>query len=143
MPCTLLACSHGERLLIRAIRLVALENRCYGIRTLFEHACGPAGPDAWRALDLFLWRVGREGRRRLALSMPFDPRLTTDERTLLDAFAHGQSEAYAGLIEILTGLLDQRPDPPMVALVCQVAHALEFGGLTLGATVDVALMAAE
>lgn len=123
--------THGERLLIRTLRLLALTAPCHSLKGLFEHACGCAGHEAYRTLEVFLQQVGLRGRRRLTLSVPADPRLTADEDSLLDAFACAQAEDYRSLDERLTGLLGGAPPPTLGAAACLVAQTFAMNGLLL------------
>lgn len=125
--------THGERLLIRTIRLLALTAPCHGLRGLFEQACGCAGHEAYRVLEVFLQQLGTWGRRRLVLSVPADPRTTDDEALILDAFGCAQAEDYRSLDERLTGLLGGEPPPALGAAACVVAQALAMNGLVLRA----------
>lgn len=125
--------THGERLLIRTIRLLALTAPCHGLRGLFEQACGCAGHEAYRVLEVFLQQLGTWGRRRLVLSVPADPRTTDDEALILDAFGCAQAEDYRSLDERLAGLLGVEPPPALGAAACLVAQALAMNGLVLRA----------
>ena len=123
--------THGERLLIRTLRLLALTAPCHSLEGLFEHACGCAGHEAYRTLEVFLQQLALRGRRRLVLSVPADPRLTTDEASLVDAFACAQAEDYRSLVERLTGLLGAAPPPALGAATCLVAQTFAMNGLHL------------
>lgn len=122
---------HGERLLIRAVRLLALTAPCHSLRAHFEDACGCAGPSAYRMLEAFVQQLGVRGRRRLTLSIPADPRLTDDEKLILDAFGCAQGEDYRSLDERLTGLLGMAPPFAVGAAACVVAETLALNGLLL------------
>jgi hypothetical protein len=138
--------THGERLLIRTLRLLALTAPCHSLKGLFEHACGCAGHEAYRTLEVFLQQLGLRGRRRLVLSVPVDPRLTSDEASLVDAFACAQAEDYRSLDERLTGLLGAEPPPALGAAACLVAQTFAMNGLLLRVRptpADALLMAAE
>lgn len=125
--------SHGERLLIRTLRLLALAAPCHSLRGRFEDACGCAGHEAYRTLEVFLQQLGLRGRRRLVLSVPADPRLTADEASMLDAFACAQAEDYRSLDARLTGLLGAAPPPALGAAACVVAQTFALNGLMLRA----------
>jgi hypothetical protein len=125
--------THGERLLVRTIRLLALTAPCHGLKGLFEQACGCAGHEAYRVLEVFLQQLGAWGRRRLALSVPADPRITDDEAMILDAFGCAQAEDYRSLDERLMGLLGAEPPAALGAAVCLVAQALAMNGLLVRA----------
>lgn len=125
--------THGERLLVRTIRLLALTAPCHGLKGLFEQACGCAGHEAYRVLEVFLQQLGAWGRRRLALSVPADPRITDDEAMILDAFGCAQAEDYSSLDERLMGLLGAEPPGALGAAVCLVAQALAMNGLLVRA----------
>lgn len=122
---------HGERLLIRTVRLLALTAPCHSLRAHFEEACGCAGQAAYRMLEAFVQQLGARGRRRLTLSIPADPRLTDDERIILDAFGCAQAEDYRSLDERLWGLMGVQPPFPMGAAACLVAETLAMNGLLL------------
>jgi len=124
---------HGERLLIRTVRLLALATPCHSLRTHFEAACGDAGQSAYRMLEAFVQQLGARGRRRVTLSIPADPRLTDDEALILDVFGCAQAEDYRSLDERLQGLLDAPPPFPMGAAACMVAETLAMNGLMLRA----------
>lgn len=122
---------HGERLLIRTVRLLALTAPCPGLQGAFEQACGCAGHEAYRTLEVFLQQLALRGRRRLALSVPSDPRLTADEAILLDAFACAQAEDYRSLDECLAGLIGDAPPSAIGAAACLVAGLFAMSGLML------------
>lgn len=124
---------HGERLLIRTVRLLALATPCHSLRAHFEAACGDAGQSAYRMLEAFVQQLGVRGRRRVMLSIPADPRLTDDEALILDVFGCAQAEDYRSLDERLQGLLDAPPPFPMGAAACMVAETLAMNGLMLRA----------
>lgn len=124
---------HGERLLIRTVRLLALTTPCHSLRAHFEAACGYSGQAAYRMLEAFVQQLGVRGRRRVTLSIPADPRLTGDEALILDAFGCAQAEDYRSLDERLHGLLDAPPPFPMGAAACMVAETLAMNGLMLRA----------
>lgn len=125
------ALTSGERLLIRTVRLIALDAVCCAHRAAFEEACGCAGAEAWRALEVFLAELALHGRRRVRLSVPTDGRLTADERVLVDAFAAAQADDYRTLDERLTGLTRAEPPAALGAAACLVAQAMGMGGLVL------------
>src|SRR3989344_728107 len=104
---------HGERLLIRTVRLLALATPCHSLRAHFEAACGCSGQAAYRMLEAFVQQLGARGRRRGTLSIPAEPRLTGDER--------------------LTGLVAAAPPFPLGAAACVVAETLAMNGLMLRA----------
>jgi hypothetical protein len=124
---------HGERLLVRTVRLLALTTPCHGLRAHFEAACGCAGEAAYRMLEAFVQQLGSRGRRRVALSIPADPRLTDDEALILDVFGCAQAGDYRALDERLRGLMAAPPPFPMGAAACMVAETLAMNGLMLRA----------
>jgi hypothetical protein len=124
---------HGERLLIRTVRLLALTTPCHGLQAHFEAACGCAGDAAYRMLEAFVQQLALKGRRRVQLSIPADPRLTDDEALVLDVFGCAQAGDYRSLDERLRGLLDAQPPFPMGAAACMVAETLAMNGLMLRA----------
>lgn len=124
---------HGERLLIRTVRLLALATPCHSLRAHFEAACGCSGQAAYRMLEAFVQQLGARGRRRVTLSIPADPRLTDDEVLILDAFGCAQAEDYRSLDERLTGLVGAPPPFPLGGAACVVAETLAMNGLMLRA----------
>jgi len=123
--------THGERLLIRTVRLLALHTPCHGLKAHFEAACGCAGVEAYRAVEVFLQQLRRHGRRRVALSVPSDPRLTGDEALVLAAFASAQAGDYRSLDRWLTTLLSAPPPAALGAAACLVAETFGLNGLVL------------
>ena len=123
--------THGERLLVRTIRLLALTQPCHGLRALFEQTCGCAGHESYRVLEVFLQQLCASGRRRLTLSVPADLRLTDDEALILDAFGCAQAEDYRSMDERLFGLVGGEPPPSLGAAACLIAQALAMNGLLL------------
>jgi hypothetical protein len=124
---------HGERLLIRTVRLLALTTPCHSLRAHFEAACGCAGDTAYRMLEAFVQQLAAKGRRQVRLSIPADPRLTEDEALMLDVFGCAQAGDYQSLDERLQGLLDAQPPFAMGAAACMVAETLAMNGLMLRA----------
>jgi len=123
--------THGERLLLRTVRLLALNAACEGPRAQFADACGYAGEGAYRALQVFLQQLGLWGRRRLRLSVPGDPQLTSDEALILDVFACAQGDDYRALDARLMALAGGLPPPTLGEAACWVAQAFELNGLKL------------
>lgn len=124
--------SHGERLLVRTLRVLALSGGCEGLRGCFEEACGAAaGDEAYRTLQAFTQQLRARGRRRLRLSAPPHPGLTADEAAILDAFGCAQADDYAGLDERLATLVDGPPPAALGAAACWVAQAFAMNGLSL------------
>ncbi len=124
---------HGERLLIRTVRLLAMASPCHSLQAHFEAACGCAGQATYRTLEAFVRQLGARGRRRLTLSIPVDPRVTDDEALILDVFGCAQAEDYRSLDERLQRLLDAPPPFPIGAAACMVAEILAMNGLVLRA----------
>src|SRR3546814_15108284 len=56
--------SQGERLLLRTVRMLALQSGCRSQKYHFELACGCAGDEAYRALGAFVAQLRFNGRRR-------------------------------------------------------------------------------
>lgn len=127
---------HGERLLIGAIRRLALHSGCAGAQAHFEQVCGWAGAEACRMLEVFLQQIAAHGRRRLVIGVPTDPRLTDDERTILEAFGCAQVEAYEAMDERLGVLLHAMPPAALGAAACIVAQTLAINGCLLDASVE-------
>ena len=124
---------HGERLLVRTVRLLALSTPCHGLKAHFEAACGCAGETAYRMLEAFVQQLAAKGRRQLRLSIPADPRTTDDEALILDAFGCAKAGDYASLEERLRGLLGVQAPFAMGAAACMVAETLAMNGLMLRA----------
>ncbi|WP_337185107.1 hypothetical protein [Phenylobacterium sp.] len=127
------ALTHGERLLIRTLRLLTLTTPCHSLRAHFEAACGCAGEEAYRMLEAFVQQVAARGRRRLQLSIPVDPRLTDDEGLILDVFGCAQAGDYRAMDERLRGLMGVAPPAATGAAACLVAEILDMSGLVLRA----------
>jgi hypothetical protein len=125
------ALTQGERLLIRAVRVLALRSGCEGLKGCFEAGCGVAGEEAYRTLQVFLQQLAAWGRRRVALSAPTDPHLTADEAALLDVFGCAQADDYRALDERLSGLVGGPFPPTLGAAACWVAQAFAMNGLEL------------
>jgi hypothetical protein len=122
---------HGERLLVRTVRLLALTEPCHALKAHFEAACGCAGEAAYRMLEVFVQQLAARGRRRVTLAIPADPRLTEDEAVILDAFGAAQAGDYRTLDERLTGLVGATPPAALGAAACTVAEILALNGLLL------------
>jgi hypothetical protein len=123
--------TQGERLLLRALRLLALRNACHGLRPHFEFACGCAGDEAYRALLVFVEQLRVTGRRRIVLSAPPATGVTADERTILAAFAAAQADDYAELDARLFDLTTAPPPASLGGAVCLVAQVFAMQGLLL------------
>lgn len=128
-PCD--ALFHGERLLVRTVRLLALTTPRHGLQAHFEAACGCAGEAAYRMLEAFVQQMAANGRRRVRLSIPADPRLTDDEALILDVFGCAQAGDFRSVDERLRGLLDVQAPFAMGAAACMVAETLAMNGLML------------
>jgi hypothetical protein len=124
---------HGERLLVRTVRLLALTTPCHSLKAHFEAACGCSGDAAYRMLEAFVQQLALRGRRRVRLSIPADPRLTEDEALILDAFGCAQASDYRSLDERLRGLVGAQPPVTLGAAACMVAETLAMNGLLLRA----------
>lgn len=127
---------HGERLLIGAIRRLVRRGDCTAATAAFERACGWAGPDACRTLQVFLQQLALHGRRRLTLAMPFDPGVTADERAILDVFGCAQLAAYAGMDEALEKLMGTSPPASLGAAACVVAELLALSGCIVETAIE-------
>ncbi|MBL8553477.1 MAG: hypothetical protein JNL41_04305 [Phenylobacterium sp.] len=123
--------THGERLLVRTVRVMALRGGCDGLKGCFEEACGAAGEEAYRTLQVFMQQLGACGRRHLTLSVATDPALTTDEAAILDVFGCAQADDYASLDERLASLVGGPPPTALGAAACWVAQAFGLNGLAL------------
>lgn len=124
---------HGERLLIRTVRLLALTAPCHSLRASFEEACGYSGQQAYRMLEVFVQQLSLRGRWRLTLSIPVDPRLTDDETQVLDAFGCAQAEDYRSLDERLAGLVGGEAPVALGSAACMIAETFAMNGLFLRA----------
>lgn len=122
--------THGERLLIRAVRLLGREAPCHGLQAQFVHA-GAWGAEAYRALQVFLAQLSLCGRRRVTLSVPGDAALTADEALILDLFGCAQAEDYRTLDARLARLADAEPPASLGAAACLTAQALGLSGYVL------------
>ncbi|MDZ4376427.1 MAG: hypothetical protein U1C74_34005 [Phenylobacterium sp.] len=125
--------THGERLLIRTLRLLTLSAPCHSLQARFQAACGCAGEEAYRMLEAFVQQVAARGQRRLRLSIPVDPRLTDDEGLILDVFGCAQAGDYRAMDERLRGLMGVAPPAPTGAAACLVAETLALNGLVVRA----------
>jgi hypothetical protein len=125
------ALSHGERLLIRVVRLLALGTTCHSLKPHFELACGCAGHEAYRALVVFVAQLRITGRRRIEIAAPPARSLTRDERTILAAFAAAQRDDYRTLDACLTDLTVSVPPMSLGAAACLVAQVFAMQGLAL------------
>lgn len=126
----------GERLLVGAIRRLALGTGCPGAVAQFEFVCGWTGQEACRTLEVFLQQLALHGRRRLTVSRPGDPAVTRDERAMLDVFAFAQAEAYDAMDARLSDLLDAVPPASLGAAACIVAQVLAMNGCFVAAEVE-------
>lgn len=123
----------GERLLLRTFRRLGLGANCDLFRLAFEEACGPAGPEAFRALAVLVGSLALSGTRRIELAHPASRGITADERRLLDAFAYAQADLYAWAERRLGEILGRDPHMPLVAAVDLVSQAFLHSGLLLRA----------
>jgi len=131
------ALTHGERLLIRAVRLFALQGGCEGLKGHFEDACGAAGTEAYRTLEVFVQQLRAYGRRRVQLAPPAAPTLSADEAVILDVFGFAQGDDFRAMHDRLALLVGERPPTSLGAAAAWVGRAFELGGLTLRASLDV------
>lgn len=129
--------THGERLLIRAVRLLALGG-CAGLPGHFDAACGLHGAETYRMLTAFVQQLSLAGRRRVRLSPPRAPALSADEAAILDVFGAAQADDYRTLDERLTALAGGPPPASLGAAACWVAEAFALNGLTLRTSFDAA-----
>lgn len=121
----------GERLLLCSLRVLASEGGCVGLRPSFEQACGCAGGQAFRALEVFVQQLRRHGRRRIVVGPPSIARPTGDEGLILQAFAFAQAEDYQALDARLELLLGCEPPGTLGGAACVVAEAFALNGLVL------------
>lgn len=123
--------SQGDRLLLRTVRRLALQSACHGLKDGFEVSCGCAGPEAYRALEVFVEQLRHNGQRRIVLSVPMARMLTHDEQTILAAFAAAQHDDYRELDARLTDLTGAQPPASLGGAVCLVAQVLTMQGLLI------------
>jgi len=123
--------SQGDRLLLRTIRLLALQPACNGAKHHFEAACGLAGREAYRTLGVFMEQLRLNGQRRIALSVPTARTLTADEEAILAAFAAAQNDDYRELETRLADLTAARPPASLGGAVCLVAQVFTMQGLMI------------
>lgn len=124
--------SQGERMLLRTLRLLALDAPCPSLKPQFEDACGCAGAEAYRAVEVFVQQLRVAGRRRIGLSPPTG-RLTDDESQILGAFASAQADDYRTLDVRLSGLVAGDPPAALGAAACLVGQVFAMNGLLLRA----------
>ena len=120
----------GEGLLLRTLRMLALEAACPALRRLFEDACGCGGAEAYRALEVFVQQLRLHARRPVGLSCPGRPP-SADERLIVDAFACAQLDDYQGLEARLEAVAGAEAPIGMGAAVCLVAQVFALAGLLL------------
>lgn len=125
------ALSHGERLLIRTLRRLALRIACHGLKGHFELACGIAGHEAYRAMAGFVEQLRATGRRRIDILAPPATGLTADERLILAAFTAAQADDYQEMDLLLMELTAAIPPPVVGETICLVAQVFALQGLTL------------
>jgi hypothetical protein len=123
--------SHGERLLVRTVRRLALRTACHSLQPDFERACGYGGEEAYRTLAIFVEQLRLSGRRPIALSAPLALSLTRDERAILAAFAAAQIDDYRTLDMRLADLTASASPVSLGAAVCLVAQVFAMQGLML------------
>lgn len=122
----------GERLLLKALRQIALFPReCRPLSAAFEEACGYAGVEALRALEVFVLGLAVHGRRRIELNYPTVSSVSSDERLILEIFGGVQAEAYASAEGGLLRLMGAEPNVLLMSAAALVAQALELQGLMI------------
>ena len=127
--------TQGERLLLRTVRLLALQIGCHGAQCQFEVACGCAGDEAYRTLELFVEQLRLTGQRRISVSVPLAHTLTSDELTILAAFAAAQNDDYRALDARLADLMATQPPASLGGAVCLVAQVFAMQGLLITAEI--------
>lgn len=123
--------THGERLLLRALRLHGVAASCAGLEAQFDQACGGAGAEACRALKIFVEELRRSARRCIGLRLPAARFVSADEVRLLDVFAAAQLDRYDCVDRELTQMIGEPPSGWLGAAACLVSEAFTFGGLLL------------
>lgn len=121
----------GERLLLCGVRLLAADAGCASLRPRFEHACGCAGAQAFRALQVFVQQLSLHGRRRIAVTPPAAGPPSADEALMLEAFACAQADDYQGLDARLARLTAAETPRALGAAACLIADAFAMNGLVL------------
>ena len=121
----------GERLVLRTVRLLALEVRCRGLKAQFEHACGCSGAEAYCGIAAFVAQLRLMGRRGISLGAPFSNLVTGDEVLILQAFACAQADDYPGLNARLAALVGSPAPMTLGAAACLAAQILAMNGLML------------
>lgn len=123
----------GERLVLRAVRLLALDARCGGLKAQFEDACGCSGAEAYCGIAAFVAQLRLIGRRGVVLSPPAYPGVTEDELLILEVFACAQQDDYPGLDSRVTRLVGSPAPMTVGAAACMAAQILALNGLVLRA----------
>lgn len=126
----------GERLVLWGLRMIANGRAgCMGLRQAFADTCGSAGEDALIALFTVTRYIGHSASRPLMLSVPGCPRLSRDERTLLDLFGVAQrvmdDDSGEMLDAALCSVVDGPAHPAAASMLKLVARALVDGGAPL------------
>jgi hypothetical protein len=123
--------THGQRLLLMAVRALALETGCRAARPLLERACDHAGAEAHAMLNAFVQQLRVHRRRPIAIAPPPVGRLTDDERLMLDVFGCAQAEDYPGMNGRLFALMSRTPPVALGAAACGAAQIFSLSGLSL------------
>ncbi len=121
----------GERLLLCGLRLMVADAGCHALRSRFEAACGCAGPQAFRGLEVFVQQLRLHGRRRIAVAPPTVGPPRSDEALLLEVFACAQAGDYRSVDDKLRAVIDDEPPGALGAAACLVAEAFDMNGLLL------------
>ncbi|MCR5878443.1 hypothetical protein [Phenylobacterium sp. J367] len=121
----------GERLVLCGLRLMAADAACTTLQPRFDEACGCAGGQALRGLEVFVQQLRRHGRRKIQVSPPAPGRPTADERLVLQVFASAQADDYRSVDAALAQLIDDEPPGALGAAACLVAEAFQMNGLVL------------
>jgi hypothetical protein len=123
----------GERLLLCGLRLMAADAGRHTLQSNFEAACGCAGPQAFRALQVFVQQLGLHSRRRIVVAPPAAAPPTGDEALVLEVFGCAQVDDYAGMDLRLARLIGREPPASLGGAACVVAESFGLGGLMLRA----------
>ena len=124
--------TQGERLLLEGLRTITeCPDESPRLRWRFDILLGPMAGSALAALSVFVWRVRREGQRRLVLSSVVSGNYTQDEELILAIFGTAQSGQYAKMETYLERLLARRPEAFFSSAVCLVADAFQLNGMVL------------
>jgi hypothetical protein len=130
------ALQEGERLVLWGLRMIANGRAgCMGLRRAFADTCGTGGEDALIALFTVTRYIGHSAVRPLMVAVPGCPRLSRDERALLDLFGAAEAAVADGAEQALETALDSLVEtsahPAAATMLKAVAGALAAAGAPL------------